>query len=318
MKLSARVKRVAVLPQLSGTTLGAQSGGPSGYGAVRAAVAVGSNPERNVMQSTVISHFSPELLVLRQIAGPRLPLTATAMLSYRLRQVISSRCPQINRHWLDKTEPVHHAAQRNAAGLALVPLAHVGRRYSDGCLSGMAIIGQRPVSRDELLLKLKDVLFSSRGAPLPVTLKLGKLGVCTVQVVAKGHAGSFFGSTTWCGPSRRWASVTPICLGRPGQLGHTWHQLEQRIAEACQSIGLVRPAVVIASCASLFMGVPTGREMPRLTLAHGGSPMQHVHAVLEFDRPVQGPLLLGAGWSRGYGLCQPLEEDFEERNRRRP
>jgi CRISPR-associated protein Csb2 len=33
----------------------------------------------------------------------------------------------------------------------------------------------------------------------------------------------------------------------------------------------------------------------------------HTHAVLIFDRPIGGPIFIGAGRYQGYGLCRPLE-----------
>jgi len=46
-------------------------------------------------------------------------------------------------------------------------------------------------------------------------------------------------------------------------------------------------------------GYPLMPERP------GGSNRRQVHLWLRFDRPVLGPVLLGAGRYRGYGLCKP-------------
>jgi CRISPR-associated protein Csb2 len=46
--------------------------------------------------------------------------------------------------------------------------------------------------------------------------------------------------------------------------------------------------------------------MPWLPTKEGGSPRQQVHVLIEFPCEVVGPLLLGAGRFRGYGLCKPL------------
>ena len=45
--------------------------------------------------------------------------------------------------------------------------------------------------------------------------------------------------------------------------------------------------------------------MPWLT-SKTGHAKQQVHVLLEFGGEVQGPVLLGAGRYRGYGLCKPL------------
>ena len=39
--------------------------------------------------------------------------------------------------------------------------------------------------------------------------------------------------------------------------------------------------------------------------------MKPVHAAVEFDRPVRGPVLIGAGRYAGYGFCRPTSEDTE-------
>lgn len=38
-----------------------------------------------------------------------------------------------------------------------------------------------------------------------------------------------------------------------------------------------------------------------------GSERRHTHAILVFDEPVRGPILVGAGRYRGYGFCRPME-----------
>jgi CRISPR-associated protein Csb2 len=58
----------------------------------------------------------------------------------------------------------------------------------------------------------------------------------------------------------------------------------------------------------MFIGALTTREMPRLVRKSDGGLIRQVHAYLEFDEPVVGPILLGAGRYRGYGLCRPLQE----------
>jgi CRISPR-associated protein Csb2 len=40
--------------------------------------------------------------------------------------------------------------------------------------------------------------------------------------------------------------------------------------------------------------------------------MHHSHAVLIFDEDVAGPLLIGAGRFRGYGLCRPLVQGGQD------
>jgi CRISPR-associated protein Csb2 len=48
--------------------------------------------------------------------------------------------------------------------------------------------------------------------------------------------------------------------------------------------------------------------MPRLVRKRDGGKIRQLHAYLEFDEPVVGPVLLGSGRYRGYGLCRPVQE----------
>jgi CRISPR-associated protein Csb2 len=38
---------------------------------------------------------------------------------------------------------------------------------------------------------------------------------------------------------------------------------------------------------------------------------RHAHAILLFESPVRGRILLGAGLYRGYGLCRPMRHGRE-------
>jgi len=50
------------------------------------------------------------------------------------------------------------------------------------------------------------------------------------------------------------------------------------------------------------------RQMPMFEDQGSGLCRYQVHVVLEFAEPVGGPLLIGRGRYRGYGLCRPLRE----------
>lgn len=67
------------------------------------------------------------------------------------------------------------------------------------------------------------------------------------------------------------------------------------------------PAPLQAPMLRVGRAVPARRVGPRadVNLGRPGE-RRHAHAILVFDRPVRGPILLGAGRYRGYGLCRPL------------
>ena len=86
------------------------------------------------------------------------------------------------------------------------------------------------------------------------------------------------------------------------------------VAEACQRIGLPRPVDVVLSQVSLHLGVPHSRQFPAMRRKSDNGRLQHTHALVTFATPVSGPIILGAGRYRGYGMCRPVqwEEEDEE------
>ncbi len=75
------------------------------------------------------------------------------------------------------------------------------------------------------------------------------------------------------------------------------------IAEACTRIGLPEPREVIVMHDSAHGGVPPASSFPQMRRKDGGE-CCHRYATLVFDRPVCGPLMLGVGRIRGYGVCR--------------
>ena len=77
--------------------------------------------------------------------------------------------------------------------------------------------------------------------------------------------------------------------------------------DACTFVGLPRPAEVMLHHTALLEGVPGSREFPRLSRKSDGSLRRHSHATIVFNTKVRGPVVIGAGRYRGYGLCRPRD-----------
>jgi CRISPR-associated protein Csb2 len=126
-------------------------------------------------------------------------------------------------------------------------------------------------------------------------------------------------SQTWTEPSTVWASVTPVVLDRhpkhdpssaKGSEREAWRrEVADSIIASCERIGLPAPVSIDIDKTSWHRGAPRARPgpggMPWLPTKTGNT-KQQVHVLMEFDREVQGPVLIGAGRYRGYGLCKPL------------
>jgi CRISPR-associated protein Csb2 len=107
-----------------------------------------------------------------------------------------------------------------------------------------------------------------------------------------------------------WSTVTPIAFDRhpkvPDRSAYR-REVAGMIAQACSRIGLPEPRDVIITAVSAHLGVPPAFAFPRLQ-RKDGSLRRHSHAILVFDEPVCGPIVLGAGRYCGYGACRPIAD----------
>src|SRR5262249_23048631 len=94
---------------------------------------------------------------------------------------------------------------------------------------------------------------------------------------------------TWISPSTRWASATPVLLDRfpKKQSG-----AEEIIARSCEDVGLPPPAEIGVSRYSPLYGVEPCEKFVTLRRV-GDRPRLSTHVTLTFDRPVEGPVLIG-------------------------
>ena len=83
------------------------------------------------------------------------------------------------------------------------------------------------------------------------------------------------------------------------------------LADSCTRIGLPVPTKVDLSGFSKFLGVPPVCDF-RLRRRDTDPPRPATHAVLHFDRPIRGPVILGAGRFFGSGLCRPVKTKADE------
>jgi CRISPR-associated protein Csb2 len=63
---------------------------------------------------------------------------------------------------------------------------------------------------------------------------------------------------------------------------------------------------VVVTRVSAHLGAPLPHAFPRLR-RKGGTGRRHAHAILVFEEPVRGPVLVGAGRYRGIGVCWRVE-----------
>lgn len=189
--------------------------------------------------------------------------------------------------------------------LALMPLGAVGYPQADGRLVGLAVAlpsGLDPEVREGVLEVLDRVK----------ELRLGRLGLLELARVRDEHpsppdlrAGVWTG---WPGGATLWSTVTPVAFDRHPKAkdpAACQEEVARILMKACLDAGLPRPREVVVMPASGHLGVPPAHLFPRLSRKEGGERRQ-AHALLLFEGPVVGPVLVGAGRYRGYGVFRPL------------
>ena len=254
------------------------------------------------------SVFDPRIIVLA-IAGKRVSLPATLKLTTALRGLLMRKCPeQPPPEWFSGHRRDGKASA--APHLALAPLAFVGSRHADGRIMGLALILPRGREPQEAGRCLESILTDPEtGLPCDdLRLFDGDRLECSIELEAREHPPENLDPQTWTKASRVWASVTPVVLNRHFDGKDRWEQAAESVKDMCGHVGLPRPREVLLHPVSLVEGVPHAREFPQLARKHDGGRRRHGHAVVIFDEPVCGPVLIGAGRFRGYGLCRPIDE----------
>jgi len=267
--------------------------------------ALGREPEQAL--ATVGSHFDPDVIILRQSAGRSFGLASTLMLAKALRAALMSHCSkQPPPEWLSGHRQDGRPSELISGHLAIFPLPHVGSSHADGHLLGLALALPRNVSRIELSTCLAGLFFDDAGWPKPIKLTLGRLGECVLEMDEGQSPRAALRPATWLEPTSNWATVTPIALDRHVKSRQPTKELGKIIKLSCTRIGLPTPQAVAVAPVSRFVGAPSAREMPRMKRKSDGGDVIQTHAMITFPCTVQGPLVIGSGRYRGYGLLRPF------------
>ena len=256
--------------------------------------------------------FDPRLLVfsLRRVDGPYryLDLAATLQLTGRFRESL------LQHFGADAPEVLsgHHGERASERPhLALLPMPFVGHEHAHGGILGVALA----VPRD-LEVADRERLLWALAALRREGLRLGALGRWNLDRPEEGGSRVALRDRVWTAVpagARLWATVTPYVYDRHAkdkdkaayqrELSDAIRGSWQRVRQSLEVL-----VEVVITPVSAHLGAPASHQFPRLA-RKDGSECRHTHAILIFDRPVVGPVLLGAGRYRGYGLCRPLEAE---------
>ena len=104
----------------------------------------------------------------------------------------------------------------------------------------------------------------------------------------------------WQGPSATWVTAFPVIHERRGVPGLP------EAARWCRHAGLPAPVAFRSVRTPL---IPGAVDLAPVEVNRPGRPaLPYSHAEFRFAEPVAGPVVVGAGRQRGFGLCVPVDD----------
>lgn len=271
------------------------------------------------------SCFSRDWLVLEHVGGEMPDIRAAALLAKEIRDTLLSGYRQIG---MADSIPalvsghLQDGSPTRDPHLAIVPLAFAGNNtYADGHVLGFALVPPR----NSGLFNDGDFLRAVRSiAPfdaaqqrrmlqgLQETIRLRRFGLQLAPTLDPGRRS--LDSTAYTKAASTFGTVTPVVLDRHLKEKGEARQKEviAQIKSACVNIGLPEPYAVIPDKHPAIEGVPSAQpsgnapEWMRWRLPQSLASRHLTHAVIHFSKPVEGPIILGAGRFVGLGVCRPI------------
>lgn len=202
--------------------------------------------------------------------------------------------------------------------VAFVACPWVGHPNADGSIQGCAILLPRGIAETDRRRLLRLVAEWEKRTAREGMLELAGEGLPPVRLARVQTSERWaLSPSRWCRASSRFVTATPIALNRhPGNLrsnaAGTAHraslEAQRTIADACEHIGLPRPVSVEIGLAPMLAGAQPVHAFRPWPDRPGRFARARVHAEICFDRPVRGPVVLGAGRYFGLGLCLPVND----------
>jgi CRISPR-associated protein Csb2 len=215
--------------------------------------------------------------------------------------------------------------RRGEPHAAFVPLsfvaapAHgsVAAEHADGHVLGIAVLLPHP-SRVSDLDTQRDAVIS--GAPIDAGTRVGGLlsliggarvlvpGVGAVELTSPtGRPRATLQESRYRRASAYWTTITPLVHSRY-RTRKDAAALYDQVAAECRDVGLPAPAEVSVRRTARLRGAPNHISAKGLPASWTG-PLKgpQAHLDLSFERPIEGPVLLGRARHFGLGLCLPVD-----------
>jgi CRISPR-associated protein Csb2 len=269
------------------------------------------------------SIFDDRWLILEHVGGDMPDLRAAALVSKALRYALMSGYKRIGQEAAIPAAVSGHSTDGSPTSLshlAIVPLAFLGSQFADGRVLGLALIPPR----EEKLLDGEDFRNAVRAVAAykedkgrrELKLSFGS-GDLLLTPSGEGTRRSL-DPMPYVALAKTWGTCTPIVLDRHLKAKGSDEreaEISGLIRDACANIGLPEPTRISTGKHSAVQAAPSayrsGRA-PRWTgwrLPESLASRQLAHAMIQFNEPVRGPVILGAGRFVGLGLCRALDPE---------
>lgn len=268
---------------------------------------------KTLWPAAVTGPFSSDIVVLRRAEGHVLGLASSLQLTGALRDAAMKSSPQPVPEWLSGHTADGGPSQR--PHIAFFPLPFVGHEHADGHLMGVAIAVPRGIESSELQQYLGPLFFDVQtGEPRTIRLwkngRAGRVWEWRLEREDRESPPSTLCPETWTGPSRVWASVTPVVLHHYPKRNRP-EDTERILRDACQTAHLPAPDRIATSPIAFHRATGHVRQMPFLEITPERLCRFQVHCMIEFPQEIEGPVLVGRGRYRGYGLLMPIRRGGE-------
>jgi CRISPR-associated protein Csb2 len=246
-----------------------------------------------------------DLFVFRLEGHDRLPLTNTLATTSRFREAVLAHAGDLGRPVAVSGHPNNDTPAADHIGW--VPLANVDHEHASGRILGLAVVLPRTFTvgtepRRQVLAAM-GALSASGG--LDPRLHLGRLGCPVIRPVVGDPQRESLRPARCTRTAQVWASVTPFVSRHLGSRHN--HDARRLLRRACQTVGLPDPVDCALSGFSPLRGVPPANHF--LTRREDRDDYRCAHFLIDFGRPVRGPVMLGHYRYFGMGLCLPWNRE---------
>lgn len=248
--------------------------------------------------------FGP-MIVLRRDSGPPASLRSALSLTTALRGAMMNHSPQPPPEFLSGHSPQstpEAPIRSERPHVALIPLANVGERHSDGSVLGVAALLPRSFSREE-----QTLCWRIFGAIQQLDTHWGAWGVSLADAEERRKT---LRAERWSGKSKLWSTVTPFVFDRYPK-DPFGPEAKQIVREAFVRMGFPTPSELDLHYNPWHRGAFKASAYPPMPARPGKPQRYHCHVFARFDDDIGGPVVAGAGRYYGYGLFLPLGKTRE-------